>query len=186
MLIAQGVPWTLAHAVRFSPVLNRQPQKGHLADHLTDGLLQFHFRRSDVLAGRTPLAPCREFVTVPLDQRRSDDEPECRVTIIAAAAAPQLPPVRRQATPQFCATARSQSVSADPHKARACTCVGTALARFTEEIDSAHWPRHAAAAVGERPRYAYLCLKRVQNRIKEDKPGRIRSAGTTPSPSSRA
>ena len=63
-------------------VIDGQPQERHVTDDFAYRALQFDFRNSNILRGRTALTPCREFVPIASDQCRSDDQPEYRAAVI--------------------------------------------------------------------------------------------------------
>src|SRR5262249_16327979 len=83
-------------ALRPSLILNRRPQKGHVTDDAANFALQRKFAVPHCPFGRVAVPPCREFQPVAPDQRRANDEPKDRASVIATAGA-GLPFVLRQA-----------------------------------------------------------------------------------------
>jgi hypothetical protein len=80
----------------------------------------------------------------------------------------ELATVRRQPAPQRFASARLESMSADPYQTRAGACIGAVFTRFAEEIDATRGPVHAAAAIAESSGAADPSFEFVQNRIEPD------------------
>jgi len=139
-------------------------------DDCADSALQYDFPNFDILRGRGPLVPCREFMPIAGDQCCADDQPEDRAPVIAATAA-QLAPVRRQASPERRASAGFQRMCAHAHHARPLARIGAVLTGFAEEIDAARRPFHAAAAVSQSARAANRFFEPVQNRIEANEVG---------------
>src|SRR5690349_2971275 len=75
-----------AAACRPGVVLNRHPDKRHFTNDEADLALKSELAAPNLPVGRITVPPCRRLEAVTPDQRRTDNEPENRAPVIAAAA----------------------------------------------------------------------------------------------------
>ena len=87
-------------ALRPGRVLNREPQDPHVSDDLANLAFQGKLAARYVLLSRRSGTPRWKIKSLPFNQRRTDDEPEDRASVIAAACFEQTP-VLGQAARKF-------------------------------------------------------------------------------------
>ena len=68
-------------------VVDCKPKKRHRADDPANGAFKIAFSLPDVAWGRTAFSPARTFMETSVDEGCSDNQPENRTPVIAAAAA---------------------------------------------------------------------------------------------------
>ena len=139
-------------------IINRNPKERHVGNDAANFAFQFEFADADRLLRCVPVTPCWKFLPLPLHQRRSDNKPKNRTSVISPACV-RFDLVLRQARPELSARTCLQSVRTDPDNPWSCASIGANLTRLLEEINSSLRPLHSPRTVGKSTSTTYLAFE---------------------------